>query len=132
MRDHRQPIGAGPLLASTRNVRLPPIHPGRVMTPCPVGYGIQQATRQRAARWQARVTVPCLSDADNLHFTTREESSMTATKKRPAARADFAEPAYQPTKDLRIPNATPEQVAKALLSGGAAPRPETKRKRKAS
>lgn len=34
-------------------------------------------------------------------------------------------------KDLRIPNATPEEVAKALLRGGAKPRPETK-KRKAS
>ena len=34
-------------------------------------------------------------------------------------------------QDLRIPNATPEQVAKALTSGGAKPRPETKR-RKAS
>ena len=29
--------------------------------------------------------------------------------------------------DLRIPDATPEQVAKALLTGGAAPRPETRR-----
>ena len=34
-------------------------------------------------------------------------------------------------KDLRIPNATPEQVAKTLMSGGATPRPDTKR-RKAS
>ena len=34
-------------------------------------------------------------------------------------------------KDLRIPNTTPEQLAKALMSGGAKPRPETKR-RKAS
>ena len=34
-------------------------------------------------------------------------------------------------KDLRIRNATPEQVAKALMSGGAKPKPETK-KRKAS
>ena len=32
-------------------------------------------------------------------------------------------------KDLRIPNTTPEQLAKALMSGGAMPRPETKRKR---
>ena len=30
-------------------------------------------------------------------------------------------------KDLRIPNATPEEVADALLKGGAEPRPETKR-----
>ena len=29
-------------------------------------------------------------------------------------------------KDLRIPNATPEQLAKALMSGGAKPRPETR------
>ena len=34
-------------------------------------------------------------------------------------------------KDLRIPNATPEQVGRALMQGDAAPRPETKR-RKAS
>lgn len=32
-------------------------------------------------------------------------------------------------KDLRIPNTTPEQVAKALLRGGAKPRPETKRRK---
>ena len=31
-------------------------------------------------------------------------------------------------KDLRIPNTTPEQLAKALLSGGAKPRAETKRR----
>ena len=30
-------------------------------------------------------------------------------------------------KDLRIRNTTPEQLAKALLQGGAQPRPETKR-----
>ena len=30
-------------------------------------------------------------------------------------------------KDLRIPNTTPEQLAKTLLRGGARPRPETKR-----
>ena len=30
-------------------------------------------------------------------------------------------------KDLRIPNTTPEQLAKALLHGGARPRPETRR-----
>ena len=30
-------------------------------------------------------------------------------------------------KDLRIPNTTPEQLAKALLRGGARPRPETRR-----
>ncbi len=34
-------------------------------------------------------------------------------------------------KDLRIPNTTPKQLAKTLMSGGAKPRPETKR-RKAS
>lgn len=28
-------------------------------------------------------------------------------------------------KDLRIPGATPHDVARALLKGGAAPRPET-------
>ena len=32
-------------------------------------------------------------------------------------------------KDLRIKNATPEQVAKALMSGGAEPRPETKKQK---
>ena len=32
-------------------------------------------------------------------------------------------------KDLRIPNTTPEQLAKALMSGGAKPRPETKRQK---
>ena len=32
-------------------------------------------------------------------------------------------------KDLRIPNTTPEQLAKALMSGGARPRPETKRRK---
>ena len=31
-------------------------------------------------------------------------------------------------KDLRIPNTTPEQLAKVLLRGGAKPRPETKKK----
>ena len=31
-------------------------------------------------------------------------------------------------KDLRIPNTTPEQLAKTLLRGGAQPRPETKRR----
>ena len=30
-------------------------------------------------------------------------------------------------KDLRIPNATPEQVARALMHGGAKPRLETRR-----
>ena len=30
-------------------------------------------------------------------------------------------------KDLRIPNTTPERVARALMQGGAKPRPETKR-----
>ena len=30
--------------------------------------------------------------------------------------------------DLRIPNTTPEQLAQSLLSGGAKPRPETKRR----
>ena len=30
-------------------------------------------------------------------------------------------------KDLRIPNTTPEQLAKVLLRGGARPRPETRR-----
>ena len=35
-------------------------------------------------------------------------------------------------KDLRIPNTTPEQLAKALMAGGAKPRPETKRPSKPS
>ena len=30
-------------------------------------------------------------------------------------------------RDLRIPNATPEAVGQALMRGGAAPRPETRR-----
>ena len=30
-------------------------------------------------------------------------------------------------KDLRIPNTTPERVARAWTQGGAKPRPETKR-----
>ena len=34
-------------------------------------------------------------------------------------------------KDPRLPNTTPEELAKVLLRGGAKPRPETKR-RKAS
>lgn len=29
-------------------------------------------------------------------------------------------------KDLRIPNATPQELARAVLSGGAKPRPETR------
>ena len=29
-------------------------------------------------------------------------------------------------KDLRIPNTTPEELARAVLSGGAKPRPETR------
>ena len=33
----------------------------------------------------------------------------------------------QKDKDLRIPDATPERLAKSLMSGGAVPRPETKR-----
>ena len=32
-------------------------------------------------------------------------------------------------KDLRILNASPVRVAKALMSGGAKPRPETKRQK---
>lgn len=32
-------------------------------------------------------------------------------------------------KDLRVPNTTPEQLAKALMSGGAKPRPETRREK---
>lgn len=31
-------------------------------------------------------------------------------------------------KDLRIPNTTPEELAKVLMSGGAKPRPETRRR----
>ena len=31
-------------------------------------------------------------------------------------------------EDLRIPITTPEQLAKTLVSGGAKPRPETKKK----
>ena len=31
-------------------------------------------------------------------------------------------------KDLRVPHTAPEQLAKALLSDGAKPRPETKRR----
>ena len=41
------------------------------------------------------------------------------------------DPIVHKGKDLRIPNTTPEQLAKSLLSGGAKPQPETK-KRKAS
>ena len=52
--------------------------------------------------------------------------------RKPAERRVEASPAPGPMKNLRLENATPEQVAKALLSGGAAPRPETKRKREAS
>ena len=44
-------------------------------------------------------------------------------------RRDADEPAaHHREKDLRIPNTTPEQLAKVLLSGGAKPRPETKRR----
>ncbi|MCB2262425.1 MAG: hypothetical protein LGR52_05725 [Candidatus Thiosymbion ectosymbiont of Robbea hypermnestra] len=35
-------------------------------------------------------------------------------------------------KDLRIPNTTPERLAKTLLRGGAEPRPETKRRKASS
>lgn len=34
----------------------------------------------------------------------------------------------QKHRDLRIADATPEQVAKALMLGGAKPRPETRRR----
>lgn len=34
-------------------------------------------------------------------------------------------------KDLRIPGVTPEQLAKTLMSGGAKPKPETKRRKPA-
>ena len=37
-----------------------------------------------------------------------------------------------PGKDLRIPNATPEAVGQALMRGGAAPRPETRREKELS
>ena len=50
-----------------------------------------------------------------------------ADAKRAARRVEAQAPP-PPSKDLRLANATPEQVAKALLRGGAAPRPETKRK----
>lgn len=30
------------------------------------------------------------------------------------------------TRDLRIPNTTPDEVMRALVAGGAKPRPETK------
>ena len=33
----------------------------------------------------------------------------------------------QKDEDLRIPDATPEKVVRALMQGGAKPRPETKK-----
>ena len=48
--------------------------------------------------------------------------------KRTLARSDEAAEIVHRGKDLRIPNTMPEQLAKALMSGGAKPRPETKRK----
>ena len=41
-------------------------------------------------------------------------------------RRDADEDVVHKGKDLRIPNTTPEQLAKALMSGGAKPRPETR------
>lgn len=35
-------------------------------------------------------------------------------------------------RDLRIPNATPEAVGQALMRGGVAPRPETRREKEPS
>ena len=52
------------------------------------------------------------------------------TAKHTPIRAADALPATGPVhrgKDLRIPNTTPEQLAKTLLRGGARPRIETKR-----
>ena len=54
-----------------------------------------------------------------------------AARKRATRRVE-AEAPPPPFKDIRLVSVTPEQVAKALLSGRTAPRPETKRKRKAS
>ena len=48
-------------------------------------------------------------------------------RKRPRPKDDHI---VHKDKDLRIPNATPEEVAKALMSGGARPRPETRKKQK--
>lgn len=44
-------------------------------------------------------------------------------------RRDADESSIHKGKDLRIPDTTPEQLAKALMSGGAKPRPETKRRK---
>ena len=52
---------------------------------------------------------------------TAKQSRIRATDARPAT--DIVHRG----KDLRIPNTTPEQLAKTLLRGGARPRPETKR-----
>ena len=49
--------------------------------------------------------------------------------KRTLARSDEAAEIVHKGKDLRIPNTTPEQLAKALMSGGAKPRPETKKRK---
>ena len=52
----------------------------------------------------------------------------TPTRQAPReAETDHPSPIGYRGKDLRIPNTTPEQLAKALLRGGARPRPETRR-----
>ena len=43
----------------------------------------------------------------------------------PGRPEDNAPPAFR-GKDLRIPDATPEQLARVLLRGGAEPRPQTR------
>lgn len=47
-------------------------------------------------------------------------------KKRRRRKGSEPEHVVRKDEDLRIPNATPEELARAVLSGGAAPRPETR------
>ena len=51
------------------------------------------------------------------------------TARATTTRRDADEDDTHKGKDLRIPNTTPEQLAKALMSGGARPRPETRRRK---
>ena len=44
-----------------------------------------------------------------------------------AGRLEEATPSVHQGKDLRIPNTTPEQLARVLLCGGAQPRPKARK-----
>ncbi len=63
--------------------------------------------------------------------TTLKSQAVVATQTSVANVLAWLQPSDPPTeKDLRIPDTTPEQLAKSLMSGGAKPRPETKKRQR--